>query len=144
MAERSRKSDADSGADSSQIVELRPTRAQKRTAQCDRILEAARTLFSDRGPETVTVAEVAAEAGVSRATVFNHFGSKHALLEGITEGVLGDYITILRNALEAARSAAVVTVEPRIVRGDDGKAVLHLPKEAGYDVIEAPLDSIRR
>ena len=52
--------------------------------------------------------------------------------------------TRVRDALEAARSAPVVTVEPRIVRGDDGKAVLHLPKEAGYDVVEAPLDSIRR
>ena len=78
-----------------------PTRDQKRAAQRDRILTAARTLFSERGPETVTVADVAEQAGVSRATVFNHFGSKHALLEGITEAVLGDYNTILRNALEA-------------------------------------------
>ena len=78
-----------------------PTRDQKRSAQRDRILRAARTLFSERGPETVTVADVAQQAGVSRATVFNHFGSKHALLEGITEAVLGDYNTILRNALEA-------------------------------------------
>lgn len=77
------------------------TRDRKRSAQHDRILAAARSLFAERGPEMVTVAEVAAAAGVSRATVFNHFGSKHALLEGITQDVLGDYDAILRNALEA-------------------------------------------
>jgi len=77
------------------------TRIANRAAQRDRILAAARLLFSERGPDSVTVAEVADEAGVSRATVFNHFGSKHALLEGITEDVLGDYTVILRNALEA-------------------------------------------
>ena len=56
-------------------------RDEKRSEQRDRILEAARGLFADRGPEAVTVAEVADAAGVARATVFNHFGSKHALLD---------------------------------------------------------------
>jgi AcrR family transcriptional regulator len=43
--------------------------------------------------------DVAKEAGVARATVFNHFGAKHALVEGITEGVLAYYQGMLRNAL---------------------------------------------
>lgn len=81
--------------------EVALTRDEKRVAQRDRILVAARGLFAELGPETVTVADVAEEAGVSRATVFNHFGSKHALLEGITEGVVGDYIAILHNTLES-------------------------------------------
>jgi AcrR family transcriptional regulator len=53
-----------------------------------RILDAARRLFTERGSEGVTMAEVAEAAGVARATVFNQFGSKHALIEGITEDVL--------------------------------------------------------
>ena len=77
-------------------------RDEKRNEQRDRILEAARGLFADRGPEAVTVAEVADAAGVARATVFNHFGSKHALLEGITEGVLRGYTTLLDQALAAS------------------------------------------
>jgi len=66
----------------------------------ERILDAARSLFGTRGFETVTMAEIADEAGVARATVFNHFGSKTALVEGITEVVFSQYIAMLENALE--------------------------------------------
>ena len=64
-----------------------------------RILEAARALFGEHGSGDVTMAEVAQQAGVSRATVFNHFGSKHALVEAVTEGVFAGYEAILENAL---------------------------------------------
>jgi TetR/AcrR family fatty acid metabolism transcriptional regulator len=73
-----------------------PTSRAERGA---RILEAARELFAENGADAVSMADVADAAGVSRATVFNHFGSKRALLEGITEGVLGDYTILLENAL---------------------------------------------
>jgi len=45
-----------------------------------RISEAATRLFLERGFDTVTVAEVAREAGVSSVTVFNHFPRKEDLL----------------------------------------------------------------
>jgi len=45
------------------------------------------------------MADVAREAGVARATVFNHFGSKHALVEGVTADVLAYYLGLLENAL---------------------------------------------
>ncbi len=64
-----------------------------------RILEAARALFGEHGSGDVTMAEVARQAGVSRATVFNHFGSKHALVEAVTEGVFAGYEAILERAL---------------------------------------------
>jgi AcrR family transcriptional regulator len=64
-----------------------------------RIVDAARRLFSQRGADDVTIADVAQAAGVARATVFNHFGSKAGLLEGITEEVLGYYLVMLDNAL---------------------------------------------
>jgi AcrR family transcriptional regulator len=44
-----------------------------------RILEVATRLFLERGYETVTVAEIAREAGVSSVTVFNHFPRKEDL-----------------------------------------------------------------
>jgi AcrR family transcriptional regulator len=68
------------------------------------VLEAARQLFAARGLHEVTIAEVAEEAGVARATVFNQFGSKHALVEAITAEVLAGYVLLLDNAL-ADRSA---------------------------------------
>lgn len=85
-------------------------RTGRKAEQRARILLAARDLFAERGPDAVTVAEVAAAAGVSRATVFNHFGSKHALLEGMTEAVLRGYEALLQNAL-----AAEVTPVPVLV-----------------------------
>src|SRR2546426_12751994 len=74
-------------------------RARQRDTQRTRIVDAARRLFTRRGVDDVTMTEVAAEAGVARATVFNYFGSKHALLEGITEEVISHYQGMLRNAL---------------------------------------------
>src|SRR5215211_175519 len=43
------------------------------------IAEAAHRLFTERGFETVTVAEVAREADVSEGTVFNYFPTKEEL-----------------------------------------------------------------
>ncbi len=74
-------------------------RKQERGAQRARILESAGYLFSARGLDDVTMAEVASEAGVVRATVFNHFGSKHALVEAIRAEVLADYEALLEQAI---------------------------------------------
>jgi len=43
------------------------------------IRNAALHLFADRGPDAVTVREIAARAGVSPALVLHHFGSKDGL-----------------------------------------------------------------
>jgi AcrR family transcriptional regulator len=63
------------------------------------VLEAAKQLFAARGLHDVTMAEVAEAAGVARATVFNQFGSKHALVDAITAEVLAGYVMLLDNAL---------------------------------------------
>ena len=74
-------------------------REDKRDAQRERILDAARERFADRGFDAVTMSEIAARAGVARATVFNHFGSKHALVEAITASVFDYYAVMLDQAL---------------------------------------------
>ena len=43
------------------------------------IRNAALRLFADRGPDAVTVREIASQAGVSPALVLHHFGSKDGL-----------------------------------------------------------------
>ena len=74
-------------------------REDKRDAHRERILDAARELVADRGFDAVTMSEIAARAGVARATVFNHFGSKHALVEAITASVFDYYAVMLDQAL---------------------------------------------
>ncbi|HEX2415244.1 MAG TPA: TetR/AcrR family transcriptional regulator, partial [Thermoleophilaceae bacterium] len=86
-------------------------RAQTRGDQRARIVDAARRLFASHGVDEVTMAEVATEAGVARATVFNYFGSKHALVEAITEDVIAYYQAMLQNAL-----ADTTTPVPALVR----------------------------
>lgn len=87
------------------------TREQAREDLRARILQAARSLLADRGPDDVTMAEIGRASGVARATVFNHFGCKRALVEAITEEVLARYGELLENAL-----ADRATSTPALIR----------------------------
>ncbi len=87
-------------------------REQNRADLRARILEAARELFTLHGADDVTIAVVAAHAGVARATVFNQFGSKHALMHGVTEQVWANYTLRLDQAL-----ADRTTPTPFLIRG---------------------------
>ncbi|HEX7183012.1 MAG TPA: TetR/AcrR family transcriptional regulator [Thermoanaerobaculia bacterium] len=49
----------------------------------DRILYAARTLFSSQGYENATTSAIARNAGTSESQLIKHFGSKEGLLEAI-------------------------------------------------------------
>jgi AcrR family transcriptional regulator len=50
-----------------------------------RILHATRKLYVCYGSRGTTTREVASQAGVNEATVFRHFGTKHALLDAMRE-----------------------------------------------------------
>jgi AcrR family transcriptional regulator len=50
----------------------------------ERILETAWSLVRERGVSAVTVADIAAAAGVSRQLVYVHFGSRAGLLVAVT------------------------------------------------------------
>jgi AcrR family transcriptional regulator len=45
----------------------------------DELIDAALQLFSDRSPEDISIDDVAAAAGASRALVYHYFGGKHEL-----------------------------------------------------------------
>ncbi|HEX2222903.1 MAG TPA: helix-turn-helix domain-containing protein [Thermoanaerobaculia bacterium] len=51
----------------------------------DRILQAARTLFSQQGYENTTTSAISRRAGTSESQLIKHFGSKEGLLEAIFE-----------------------------------------------------------
>jgi AcrR family transcriptional regulator len=60
-----------------------PLRAQQKEATRQRILDAAGTLMEDRGLEEFSFGEIARAAGVKERTVYRHFPSKTALIEGL-------------------------------------------------------------
>lgn len=56
-----------------------PTDDPQRPAGRDEILEVASDLFGEKGYGGVSMSAIATRAGASKANVFHHFGSKHAL-----------------------------------------------------------------
>lgn len=75
------------------------------------ILAAAQKLFAVRGLHATSMLDIAEEANVSRATVFNQFGSKHLVLDAITALSLTAYRDLLAAAL-----ADETTSTPDILR----------------------------
>jgi AcrR family transcriptional regulator len=71
----------------------------RRDEQRLRVLSTAAGLFARSGFDAVTMADIAGAAGVARATVFNYFKSKHAIVEAITLQVLDAYRDMLAVAL---------------------------------------------
>lgn len=100
-------------------------RERNRSEQRNRILESARLLFATRGFDGVTVAEVAQHAGVARATVFNYFSSKHALVEAITEDVYRYYEGMLEAALADPQSSTPTLVRALFEQMGSGIQVFH-------------------
>jgi AcrR family transcriptional regulator len=69
-------------------------RKKQRTRQL--ISETARRLFSERGFEQVSVAEIAREADVSEQTVFNYFPSKEDLVYSGLETFEDQLLSVIR------------------------------------------------
>jgi AcrR family transcriptional regulator len=72
----------------------RGIRAEKREAQINRILEAARTCFVQSGFRGASMHDICRQAGMSPGALYRYFPSKEALIEAIAER---DRINDLRN-----------------------------------------------
>ncbi|GAB3255548.1 TetR/AcrR family transcriptional regulator [Kineosporia babensis] len=70
------------------------------------ILASARDLASKQSPDGLTVDEVAAAAGVSRRTVFNHFASFDALLVAVCDQILEEVVEQVLGHLDRRLSGA--------------------------------------
>jgi AcrR family transcriptional regulator len=91
---------------------LSPTRRELVNATRNRILAAAARLMRERGAHGFSMDMLAKEAGVARATVYEHFRSKHALLYELASTTsrevtldqnkhIGDPLAALRDMLGA-------------------------------------------
>ena len=79
-----------------------PRRGRPRDPErCRRIMEAARSHFNAHGFERASVDAIAADAGVSKMTIYSHFASK----EGLFEAVVRDRTDRVMGGLGRGRSA---------------------------------------
>ena len=87
---------------------MSPTRRELVKATRARIVEAAGRLTAERGPNGFSMDVLAKEAGVARATVYEHFRSKRAVLDELASSisrtiVLDDQRTGMSDPLLAVR-----------------------------------------
>ena len=69
-----------------------------------RIIDAAMTVYRERGLQGARLADIAARADVSRGTVINHFGSGEGLLGAVLDEVLSSLDVPDERVLEGATS----------------------------------------
>ncbi|MFB6818818.1 TetR/AcrR family transcriptional regulator [Streptomyces sp. NPDC056347] len=94
-------------------------RERKKFRTRHRLLAAATELFSERGFDGVSVAEIAEAAEVSKMTVFNYFASKEDLVLSPMEEHIGDVARVVRDrapgrsVLVAVRTQFLEAIERR-------------------------------
>jgi AcrR family transcriptional regulator len=74
-----------------------PLRERMKQQTRQLIAETAFSLFAERGFEGVPVAEIARQAGVSEATVFNYFPAKEDLIYSGMQGFEADLLAAVRD-----------------------------------------------
>src|SRR4029077_3420026 len=61
----------------------------------ERLLDAAASIFSNKGIQGATTRQIALEAGVNEVTLFRHFKSKEQLLGAVLERGLASEIALM-------------------------------------------------
>jgi len=82
---------------------------------------------------TTTAAALQAEADGKRTIVFATLANLQKLGRSPSVG----------EAMKAARNGAIVTVQPWVVKNDEGEPMLCIPEEADYDMVRVPLADIK-
>ncbi|HVJ98120.1 MAG TPA: TetR/AcrR family transcriptional regulator [Acidimicrobiia bacterium] len=91
---------------------MSPTRRELVRATRGRIVDAAGRLTRERGPNGFSMDVLAKEAGVARATVYEHFRSKRAVLDELASSMARSV------AIEEPRAGADPLVSLRDMLGD--------------------------
>jgi TetR/AcrR family transcriptional regulator, repressor for neighboring sulfatase len=85
----------------------RPTRAAQRAASEAAILSAAVQLFAGRGPDGVSLREVAQSAGLTHALVARYFGSKPGLVSAV-EGRLASELRAVMDSVDLTSTEGLI------------------------------------
>jgi AcrR family transcriptional regulator len=84
----------------------RPTRAQKREANRERILRAARDVFGARGYYGATIEEIADEAGLSNGAIYYNFQNKEELFLALLDVRNDERLEHARRTIASAGNSA--------------------------------------
>jgi AcrR family transcriptional regulator len=112
-------------------------RKKQRTRQ--HIADTARRLFAERGFEHVTVAEIAREAEVAQATVFNYFPTKEDLFYSRLEAFEEQLLTAIR---ERAQGESVLAAFAAFLLGHRGVLAINAP--GGDDEATTQIQTVTR
>jgi AcrR family transcriptional regulator len=93
------------------------------------LLDIGRRLFAERGFEGTSIEEIAAQAGVSKPVVYEHFGGKEGLYAVVVDREMERLLTMTTTLLEGEHSrpkfeAAAVTLLRYIEDNADGFRIL--------------------
>jgi TetR/AcrR family transcriptional repressor of mexJK operon len=109
----------------------RPQRGRPRDPErCRRILEAAQRHFNEHGLERASVDAIAAEAGVSKMTIYSNFGSKEGLFQAVVHERTATTVTGVQGtgSLDPDQpEKALLAIGARfleLIRGDDALGTL--------------------
>lgn len=93
-------------------------RSQRAAQSRQRILDAAKALFSARGVEEVSIAQIACAAGVSAPTLYAQFQSKSGLLKALVERSFfgARYVEVAKRAEDAREPEEVLRITASISR----------------------------
>src|SRR5262249_5509579 len=111
-----------------------------------RILQAARRLFSTHGFDKVTIGQLAAEAGVAPPTIYAVYGSKGGVLQALIRQALfgGGYRALVKQALASNDPRERIRMAATIARAvhDSEKAETALIR--GASALSRELKAIER
>jgi AcrR family transcriptional regulator len=100
-------------------------RERKKAETRQSLASAALRLADERGPDAVTVEDIASEAGVSPRTFFNYFPSKEDAIVGIPAGQSSEVVDVLASRppdeapLESLRQSFLAASERLEMRADE-------------------------
>jgi AcrR family transcriptional regulator len=114
-----------------------------------RVLDAAKCCVERWGIQKVTIDDIAAEAGVSRATLYRMFpGGKDVLFDALRVRELEEFFTVLRAEVDGAEIledllVRIVVCATRELRADEHLAVL-MASEPGEVVSQLTVEGLPR
>jgi AcrR family transcriptional regulator len=112
-----------------------PLRAEQAAATRARIIDAARTLLSDRGYAATRLEQVAADAGVALPTLTGYFPNKAALLEDVLRAVVSGAGAEEQPSIGEQLKATLTISDPAEVLASVA-AVFRTANERAYELFE--------